>query len=106
MAKTTGAFFSLGASGTVGKLLTINQGATRQTARKKPGAGGPASAPQAFYRQQCADAAATWRALPQIDRDEWQAIAALSGQNVFAKYLKEWIAQHSTPATPPYIPML
>lgn len=105
MAKIKGALFSLGASGTVAKVLTFNQSTTRPTARRAPRSSQPATVPQLHFRQQCADAAASWRALPELEKIEWKAVADLTAKNVFAKYLVEWMAQKSSLATPPAIPM-
>lgn len=105
MAKTQGGLFSLGASGTVAKLLTFNQSHIRQVARRMPRTTTPPTTPQAYYRKQCTDAAAVWRSLPPLEKVEWKTVAGLSAKNVFAKYLLEWMAQASTPTTPPQIPM-
>lgn len=105
MAKVKNPLFSIGASGTVAGLLTINQSATAPTVRRKPSGYAPPTVPQAFCRARCAAAAAHWRSLPQIEKDEWAAVAALTSKNVFAKYLLEWSAQASDPLNPPHIPM-
>lgn len=105
MAKVSAPLFSLGASGTVGDVLTFNQSNTAPVCRRKPTGYKPATIPQAVCRQRCSDAAAHWRSLDAPSRAEWVAVAALSGANVFTKYLLEWNAQGSTPAAPPFLPM-
>lgn len=105
MAKVRGPLFSFGASGTVGGLLTFNPETRQCIARRKPSAYPAPTMPQASTRQKCREAAATWRALPAIDRAEWAALAATTGRQPFAKYLLEWFAQHASPSNPPFIPM-
>lgn len=105
MAKTQGPLFSLGASGTVAKLLTFNQSNDTPVARKKPRASTSATTDQQAARADFANAAQAWRALPQAERDTWKSIAAQTGRPAFAKYFLEWKAQASTPAQPPYLPM-
>lgn len=105
MAKVRNALFSLGASGTVGSLLTINQSNTQQVARKKPQGYRPASPMQAIIRNEFSQAAAAWRGLDATARAEWRALAAPTARPTFAKYFLEWMAQNSTPAQPPFIPM-
>ena len=105
MAKIKGGLFSLGASGTVAHMLTFNQGDVVQVARRSPRSRAPASAKQVFYRSKFSEAVLVWRGFDSTKKDEWKAVAALSGQQVFAKFWREWMAQHSTTAVPPFIPM-
>jgi hypothetical protein len=105
MAKVQGPLFSFGASGTVAKILTINQSLTRPTARKKPTGYGPASPMQAVMREEFRQAAESWRNLSASSKAEWIALSATTAQPAFAKYFLEWQAQQSTPAIPPFIPM-
>jgi len=104
MAKVKNAFFSIGASGTVANLLTINQRAIVQYARKKPSGYKPATTAQAYYRQRCRDAAEAWHAMQPDDRSKWISLAAQHGKNAFAKYLTEWQSQGSEPGYPASIP--
>lgn len=106
MAKVRGPLFSVGASGTVGDLLTFNPGQNATVARSKPRHYPPATTPQETVRQQCRDAAAAWHALDLATRNEWSAVAKASGRLPFAKYLIEWNAQNCTPQQPPFIPFL
>jgi hypothetical protein len=105
MAKVQGPLFSFGASGTVAKILTINQSLAQPTARKKPTGYRPASPMQAIMREEFRQAAESWRNLSDSDKAEWIALAAPTAHPPFAKYFLEWQAQQSTPAIPPYIPM-
>jgi len=105
MAKVGSPLFSLGASGTVAKLLTFNQSRTAPIARKKPTGYRPPTVAQNHFRSKCSAAAAHWRGLDPLARAEWAALAALTSRQVFAKYLLEWIAQSATPASPPLVPM-
>lgn len=105
MAKIRGPLFSLGASGTVAALLTYNQSSQAPTARKKPRASTSATPMQLTMRAGFADAAAAWRALDPLTRADWIALAAPSRRPAFAKYYLEWMAQASTAASPPQIPM-
>lgn len=105
MAKVKNALFSFGASGTVAGLLTINQSSKTQAARRKPSGYAAPTAPQSGTRQKMRDAATAWRALAPLDRADWSALATGRATTPFAKYLLEWMAQHSTPATPPALPM-
>lgn len=105
MARVKGPLFSVGASGTVGGILTFNPGKKTTTARHTPARYPPPTMPQQATRQKCADAAASWRSLDQTERAEWTTIASNGGRLPFAKYLLEWMAQNSTPAQPPFIPM-
>ena len=105
MAKTRGPLFSIGASGSIGRVLTFNPTNTVTTARKKPHRYPAPSGPQIQHRQKCRDAATAWHALTEIERADWSTLAQQHGQLPFAKYLLEWIAQQSTPSQPPFIPM-
>lgn len=105
MAKVKNSLFSFGASGTVGNILTTNQSGKQQTVRRKPTGYGPPTAPQFSMRQKMRDAAVAWRALAPIDRSDWILLATGRATTPFAKYMLEWVAQNSTPATPPYLPM-
>lgn len=105
MAKVKGAFFSLGASGTIASSITVNQSSTQQIARKKPQGYAPASPMQAIIRNDMSQAAAAWRALDPAQRAQWRALAAPRGNTAFGKFYLEWMAQRSTPAQPPLIPM-
>lgn len=105
MAKIAGPLFSLGASGTVAGLLTFNPTNTHTTARRSPRSNAPPTTPQTYYRSQLAAAAQSWRALDAAKKLEWAAIAAPLPTTTFAKYFLEWMAQHSTPQQPPYLPM-
>lgn len=105
MAKTHGPLFSLAASGSIGKVLTFNQGAHVQVARRSPRSTAPPSVPQIDYRNRCRAASAYWRAMPAAEKTEWSDVAALTGRPVFAKYLLEWISQAATPEQPPLLPM-
>lgn len=105
MAKVSGAFFSLGASGTLAHTITVNQSSTQQIARKKPQGYAPASPMQAIIRNDMRQAATAWRALDPAERDEWRALAAPRAHTAFGKYYLEWVAQRATPATPPHVPM-
>lgn len=105
MAKIRNALFSLGASGTVANLLTVHPHGKGQTARRKPSGYGPPTEHQAEMRQRVRDAATTWRALDQIQRAKWIALAVGRATTPFAKYTLEWMAQSATIATPPRIPM-
>lgn len=105
MAKTTGALYSIGASGTFADLITFNASNNNPTARFKPRHYPAATMPQQTIRSKCTDAASAWKALPTTERAEWSLIAKNAGHLPFAKYLTEWIAQAATTATPPFIPV-
>lgn len=105
MASVRGPLFSIGASGTVARLLTFNPGKQSTTVRKKPNHAQAPTFPQASTRQKCRNAAAAWHALDPVDREEWSLLAKNGGRLPFAKYLLEWMAQASTPDQPPLIPM-
>jgi hypothetical protein len=105
MAKVKNPLFSFGASGTVAKVLTINQSDGSPIARRKPSGYAAASVPQQYMRDSFRDAAASWRGLSPVDKADWRALAAPRSTTAFAKYCLEWIAQGSTLASPPIIPM-
>jgi len=105
MAKVKHPLFSLGASGTVAKILTINQSLNAPTARRKPTGSRPPTHSQAVMRAEMQAASISWAALHPIDRGAWAALADPRLITPFAKYFKEWRAQNSTVATPPFIPM-
>lgn len=105
MAKVHGALFSFGASGTVAKILTINQSDQAQTARKKPAGGHPPSPSQVDYRSRYADASKAWRALTQSEQAGWRTLATARRLPAFAAFTKEWIAQAAAPGLPPQLPV-
>jgi hypothetical protein len=105
MAKVHSALFSLGASGTVAKILTINQSSRQQTARKKPDSRPAPTLAQSYNRQKYSDAAQHWHTLTATERAQWAALVNGRALSVFAKYALEWVAQGSTPLEPPRIPM-
>jgi hypothetical protein len=105
MAKIQAPLFSFGASGTIGKILTFNQSTQKPVARKKPAPSKSAPPLQAIIRLRFKQAAESWRALSPTERAKWRTLAAPTARPSFAKYYLEWVAQNSTPATPPYFPM-
>lgn len=99
------ALYSFGASGTVARIITFNQSLTKQVARRRPRTKRKPTTSQKYIRQRFADAATSWRGQTIASKAEWKVVSQLSGKNTFAKYVKEWYAQSSTLATPPFIPM-
>lgn len=105
MAKVRGALFSIGASGSVAGVLTINQSSIQQVARKMPTARSAATQAQEVMRAEMSLAAAAWRALPYNEKTQWAALIAGQAHTAFSRYYKEWSTQRSTPTQPPYLPM-
>lgn len=105
MAKVHGALFSLGASGSVAGVLTINQSSTTQIARRMPTASSAPSQAQLVMRTEMSLAAAAWRALPYNEKSQWAALIAGQAHTAFSRYFAEWTTQRSTPAHPPFLPM-
>lgn len=105
MAKVRGALFSIGASGSVAGVLTINQSSTTQIARRMPTASSAPSPAQAVIRTEMSRAAEAWRALPFNQKTKWTALIAGQAHTAFSRYYKEWSSQRSTPTQPPYLPM-
>lgn len=105
MAKVRGALFSIGASGSVAGVLTINQSSTTQIARRMPTASSAPSQAQLVMRTEMSLAAAAWRALPYNQKTQWTALIAGQAHTAFSRYYAEWSTQRSTPTQPPYLPM-
>lgn len=104
MAKVTNALFSFRAAGSVAGLLNIQQPTGTQIARRKPNTRSDPTTTQAHYRAQYQLAADAWHAITDTERADWTAYAARRARPPFAAYCLEWMAQHSTPATPPWLP--
>ena len=105
MAKVKNPLFSLGASGTVAGLLTVNQSLTAPTARRKPSGYRPPTPAQSFMRDEMRACSQAWATLSSQVQAEWAALVNGRAQTPFGKYWLEWRAQGATLATPPYIPM-
>lgn len=104
MARVKGPLFSLSASGTYLKQFVFRTRSTGTHVATRPATLPARSAAQNAHAQKVADMAAAWRHLAPATQAEWSACALSFGLTGYTLYWREWIAQASTPASPPTNP--
>lgn len=104
MATIRNPLFSIAASGTIARVLTIRTAQTRVVASLPMRPTGEPSAAQAACRLRASWAASTWAGLDGPSRQEWQTKATARDMPVFGLYLKEFCAQRCTLTRAPLPP--
>ena len=104
MVRIAGPLFSVQAQGTYRNEVTFRSSSGVQHAYQKPTRTAGWSAVQASHRAALADMAATWRGYAPATRAAWAAAATVYTLTGYAYHWREWVAQASTPASPPVIP--
>jgi len=107
MARVTGPFLSISASGTVGKMLTAGtwKGIAYMREWFKPA--NPRTAAQVAQRTHFADAVASWHTQTADTKLAWKAHVegqALTGFNAYVKYVVDILVSGGTIPIDPVLP--
>lgn len=104
MVRVKGPLFSLSASGTYLKKFVFRTTSTGSHVATRPATLPARSPAQLAHAQKVAEMAAAWSALPGATRAAWNACGLNYSLTGYGLFWREWIAQGSTPASPPTSP--
>lgn len=104
MARVNGPLFSMNASGTVGRALTMRNIGRAFIASRPPVPSGPPTTAQLSERQSMRDAAAAWANLSANDRAVWSTPTVPTTRHGFMSFFLEWKTQQIRPGSVPLIP--
>lgn len=96
--------FSIAASGTIGRILTIRSAETRTIASLPMRPNAQPSAAQQQCRLRGSWAATTWAGLTTAEQDQWKALALTRELPPFGLYMREFCAQRCTLTRKPQVP--